>query len=150
MRKIQKGNPALRWTEWYRARRALKSEYWKINSERGSWCRTLTRREVASAEPESFTENILVCSTLWGCATDVGTAGKEGQEKGVRNAQGKSRCAWTQEPDWCVVQARDKGLVINPRPGSASAVTRRPWGSHGCSPGRWSSFWIEPGLSVCI
>lgn len=52
---------------------------------------------------------------LWGCTADVGTAGKEGQEQGVRNVQGKSRCAWKQEWDWCVVQARDKGLVRNPR-----------------------------------
>lgn len=54
----------------------------------GSWSFMLTRLQDASTELESFTENILICSTLWFCRSLMSeNRWEEGSEK-----EGK-RCA---------------------------------------------------------
>lgn len=59
----------------------------------------LSGLEVASTELESFTDNILVCSTLWFCVSLISeTGGKKGQKK-----EGK-KCAVCH----CVQESRNK------------------------------------------
>lgn len=87
---------------------------------------------------------IPVCSTLWFCTSLM--LGTESRRRGW------GMCS----VGHCVQGSRNKTDVwCRPRrrvlPWTHDEALRvQPWGSPSCSLGRWNSFWVEPGLYVCI